>query len=84
MDAMDDNSAFDLAGVDAIGQAQLIASGELTATEVFDAALIRLSAARGLNAVIHELFDRGREQAAALDASGRLRSGKGGRYLPGV
>lgn len=78
MDAMDDNSAFDLAGVDAIGQAQLIASGELTATEVFDAALIRLSAARGLNAVIHELFDRGREQAAALDASGRLRSGDGG------
>jgi Asp-tRNA(Asn)/Glu-tRNA(Gln) amidotransferase A subunit family amidase len=75
---MDDNSAFDLAGVDAIGQAQLIASGELTATEVFDAALIRLSAARGLNAVIHELFDRGREQAAALDASGRLRSGDGG------
>lgn len=78
MDAVDNNSAFDLAGVDAIGQAQLIASGELTATELLDAALIRLSAARGLNAVVHELFDRGREQAAALDASGRLRSGDAG------
>jgi amidase len=78
MDAMDTNSAFQLAGVDAIGQAQLVAAGELTATELLDAALIRLDAARGLNAVIHDLSDRGREQAAALDASGRLRGGGAG------
>ncbi|KUI36950.1 amidase [Mycobacterium sp. IS-1496] len=78
MDAMDTDSAFDLAGLDAIGQARLVASGELTATELLDAALIRLEAARGLNAVVHELFDRGREQAAALDASGRLRGGGAG------
>ncbi|WP_193048034.1 amidase [Mycolicibacterium baixiangningiae] len=75
---MDTNSAFELSGVDAIGQAQLVASGELTATELLDAALTRLDAARGLNAVIHELFDRGRQQAAALDASGQPRGGGAG------
>jgi amidase len=75
---MDTHSAFELAGVDALGQAALAAAGEVSATELLDAALQRLDAARGLNAVVHELFDRGREQAAALDASGRLRSGGAG------
>lgn len=75
---MNTDSAFELAGVDALGQAALAASGEVTATELLEAALLRLESARGLNAVIHDLADRGREQAAALDASGRLRAGGAG------
>ena len=38
----------------------------------------RLEAARELNAVIADLFDRGRQQAAALDASGVLRNAGSG------
>ncbi|MET0698550.1 MAG: amidase family protein [Mycobacterium sp.] len=72
---MDSNFAFELAGVDAIGQGSLIASGEVSATELLDAAITRLEAARSLNAVICDLFERGREQAAALDTSGVLRGG---------
>lgn len=75
---MDTNSALELAGLDAIGQAHLVAAGEVSAGELLDAALIRLDAARGLNALVHELFDRGRDQAAALDASGTLRRGGAG------
>jgi amidase len=72
---MDSNQAFELASLDAIGQAELVASGDVTAAELLDAAIVRLEAARNLNAVIADLFDRGREQAAALDASGVLRNG---------
>ncbi|BBY16037.1 amidase [Mycolicibacterium litorale] len=75
---MDTKAAFELSGLDAIGQARLVASGDVTATELLDAALTRLDSARGLNAVIHDLFDRGRRQAAELDASGRLRGGASG------
>ena len=46
----------------------MVASGELSATEL-------LEAARELNAVIADLFDRGRQLAAALDASGEVRNG---------
>ncbi|WP_445165331.1 amidase [Mycolicibacterium sp. Dal123E01] len=72
---MDATAAADLADLDAIGQAALAASGELSALELLDAAITRTEAARGLNAVITDLFERGREQAAALDQSGTLRSG---------
>ncbi|MHA3021487.1 amidase [Mycobacterium sp. BMJ-28] len=75
---MDARTATELAAVDAIGQAVLVAAGELTATELLDAAILRLEAARHLNAVIADLFDRGREQAAALDAAGVLRGGGAG------
>ncbi|MCK0174158.1 MULTISPECIES: amidase [Mycobacteriaceae] len=75
---MDTDSAFELATVDAIGQAALAAAGEVSAVELLDAALIRLEAGTALNAVVHELFDRGRAQAEALDASGRLRGGGAG------
>ena len=71
---MDSAQAFELADVDAIGQAALVAAGEVSATELLDAALIRLEAARELNAVITDLFERGRAQAAELDASGRARA----------
>ncbi|OBG86448.1 amidase [Mycobacterium sp. E802] len=75
---MNSTSAFELAGTDAIGQAALAAAGEVTAVELLDAAITRLEAARGLNAVILDLFDRGRSQAADLDESAVLRSGQAG------
>ena len=75
---MDSAQAFELAGTDAIGQAALVRAGELSAQELLDAAIIRLEAARDLNAVILDLFDRGREQAAELDASGRARDHESG------
>jgi amidase len=75
---MDSQQARELASVDALGQAALVASGELTAVELLDAAITRLDAARHLNAVITDLFDRGRGQAEALDAAGTLRSGEAG------
>ena len=46
------------------------ASGEVAAAELLDAAIVRLEAARDLNAVIADLFDRAREQAVTLDTSG--------------
>jgi amidase len=75
---MDTTDAFALARLDAIAQAGLVAAGELSATELLEAAIVRLEAARELNAVIADLFDRGRRQAAALDASGALRTGVSG------
>ncbi len=69
---MDTTDAFALADIDAIGQAELVASGDLSATELLEAAIVRLEATRSLNAVIADLFDRGREQAATLTASGPL------------
>src|SRR6185312_6600589 len=69
---MNTSDAFALAEVDAIGQAELVASGEVTATELLEAAIVRLEAVRFLNAVITDLFDRGREQAATLTTSGPL------------
>ena len=69
---------LELARVDAIGHAELAASGELSALELLEAAIARLEAARQLNAVISDLFDRARAQAAALDTSGVLRTGDAG------
>jgi amidase len=66
--------AHALAHLDAIAQAGLVASGELSASELLEAAIVRLEAARGLNAVIVDLFDRGRQQAKELDDSGALRN----------
>ncbi|MEW2483893.1 amidase [Mycobacterium sp. NPDC049093] len=75
---MDSSSAFELAGTDAIGQAALAASGEVSAVELLEAAIIRVETTRTLNAVITDLFDRGRAQAAALDESGVLRNEQAG------
>ena len=50
----------------------------MSATELLEAAIARLESARGLNAVITDLFDRGRAQAGALDRSGALRGGDAG------
>ena len=75
---MDATDARALADLDAIAQAGLVATGEVSATELLEAAILRLEGARDLNAVIADLFDRGRQQAAALDASGELRGGRSG------
>lgn len=75
---MDTSSAFELAATDAIGQAALAASGEVSAVELLEAAIIRVEATRTLNAVVTDLFDRGRAQAAALDESGVLRNEQAG------
>jgi amidase len=69
---MNTTDAFALADLDAIAQAELVAAGELSATELLEAAIMRLEATRSLNAVIADLFDRGRQQAATLAASGPL------------
>ncbi len=75
---MDSSSAFELAATDAIGQAALAAAGEVSAVELLEAAIVRVEATRTLNAVITDLFDRGRAQAAALDESGVLRNEQAG------
>lgn len=75
---MDSSYAFELARIDGIGQAALAAAGEISALELLEAAITRVEAARSLNAVITDLFDRGRAQAAALDASGVLRNEQAG------
>ncbi|APE14890.1 amidase [Mycolicibacterium pallens] len=75
---MDSTLAAELADLDAMGQAALAASGEVSAAGLLDAAILRLEAARGLNAVITDAFDRGRDQAVALDQAGTLRTGVAG------
>jgi amidase len=62
----------DLATLDLMGHAGLIRSGEATALELLDAAITRIEAARDLNAVICDLFDRARARAAAPLGQGPL------------
>jgi amidase len=75
---MNAHSVAELAAYDAVGQAALVAAGELTATELLDAAITRVEATRALNAVIADLFDRGRAAAAEMDRTGVLRGGDAG------
>ena len=54
----------DLAWIDALGQADLVRRGELTATELVEAAIRRIEAMNGqLNAVVTPLFERALEEA---------------------
>src|SRR5918996_4337992 len=54
----------DLAGLDATAQAELVRTGEATPLELVDDAIERIEALNPkLNAVIHELFEEGREAA---------------------
>ena len=69
---MDLTTARELADVDALGQAALVAAGDLTATDLLEAAILRVDATRDLNAVVTDLFDRGRRQAAAVERVGPL------------
>jgi amidase len=55
----------DLARLDATAQAELVRRGEASPVELVDGAIERIEAANGeLNAVIHKLYDEGREAAA--------------------
>src|SRR4051812_18092802 len=58
--------------LDLITHAELIRAREATPLELLDAAIARIEAARELNAVICDLFDRAREQAAAPLGDGPL------------
>jgi amidase len=65
-------SMTDLARLDLIGHADLVRRREATALELLDAAIGRIEAARDLNAVVCDLFDRAREQAAGPLGDGPL------------
>src|SRR3954452_11803636 len=55
----------DLARLDATAQAELVRKGEVSPPELVDAAIERIEASNGdLNAVIHKLYDEGREAAS--------------------
>jgi len=57
-------AAPDLARLDALGQAELVARGEATSLELVDAAIARIEKVNPqVNAVVTELFDRAREAA---------------------
>ncbi len=54
----------DLTWLDALGQAALVRSGQLTATELVEAAIRRIESVNGqLNAVVTPLFERALDQA---------------------
>jgi amidase len=54
----------DLAWLDALGQAELVRSGQLTATELVEAAIRRIESVNPqLNAVVTRLFDRALDEA---------------------
>ena len=58
------------ASLDATAQAELVRSGEVSATELVDAAIAAVEAVNPqINAVIHERFDAARTEAAAVDPS---------------
>jgi len=55
----------DLARMDATAQAELVRTGEASPLELVDAAIERIEASNGeINAVIHKLYDEGREAAS--------------------
>ena len=56
----------DLAALDATDQAALVRSGEVSATELVQAAIDRAEAVNGqLNAIIHPRYEKALEEAAA-------------------
>jgi amidase len=62
----------DLGTLDLMGHAELVRSGEATALELLDAAIERIESRRELNAVVCDLFDRARAQAAEPLGAGPL------------
>ena len=60
--------------LDAVGQAELVRSGQVSALELVDAAIGRIERVNpALNAVIHPLFDRAREAAQSSLPDGPFR-----------
>ncbi|HVM40198.1 MAG TPA: amidase [Acidimicrobiia bacterium] len=63
----------DLARLDATASAQLVRDGEVSATELVDAAIERIERLNGeLNAVIHERFEKARKEASLVAAGDDL------------
>lgn len=66
--------ADDFAHLDATAQADLVRRGDVTPTELVDAAIARIEALDGdLNAVVLRRFDQGRDEAAAGEHDGPFR-----------
>ncbi len=64
----------DLGWVDAVGQAELVRTGECTPLELVDAAISRIERLDPyLNAVIHRMYDKARAEA---ESSPRCRMGR--------
>jgi amidase len=64
------NASWELGRLDALGQADLVRRGEVSALELVEAAIERIEALNPrLNAVVTPLFGRARAQAAGLTAS---------------
>ena len=64
----------DLSRLDATAQAELVRTGQASAVELVDAAIARIDKLNPqLNAVIHELFDRARAEAAGELPDGPFR-----------
>jgi len=62
------NIADDTQWLDATAQAELVARGKVTATELVDAAIERIDRSDGgVNAVVMRWYDRARVQAGAID-----------------
>ena len=56
---------FDLALLDATAQAEMVRNGEVSPTELVEAAIARVEQVNpALNAIIHERFDRALDEAA--------------------
>ncbi len=63
----------ELAGLDALGQAELVRRGDMTALELVEAAIERIERLDGtINAVVTRTFDEARDAASAI-ANGPLR-----------
>lgn len=58
----------DYVSLDGLGLAELVRAGEVTATELVEAAIRRADEVNpALNAIVHPMYEEAREQAAALD-----------------
>ncbi len=69
-----DQAGDEFAGLDATAQAALVRTGEVSALELVDAAIARIERDNGaLNAVIHQRFERAREEARGSLPEGPFR-----------
>jgi amidase len=74
-----DNIADQTQWLDATAQAALVSSGDVSAGELVDAAIERIDRLDGaINAVVLHWYDRAREQADAIDATGAATAPAGG------
>lgn len=63
----------DVSTMDAMAQAELVRHGDVTAVELAEAAIANIDRLNSqLNAVIHTMYDRARDQARAVELNGPL------------